>query len=102
MRRALVCLVLVVTVLFAAPAVASAQSSPDDGTGQTTEIDDRATSIIGSPKATGPNNFGGLIVGAVLLGGWTAGGALLLRNGRRRRDAAAAAAAASSGGPVAA
>jgi hypothetical protein len=76
MRRVIAGALLALMLVLASPAVAGAQADAGE------------VSILGSEaerNGEGTNNFGGLIVGTLLLGGWTVGGVLLLRAGKRRR-----------------
>ncbi|HEX7095969.1 MAG TPA: hypothetical protein VF183_08795 [Acidimicrobiales bacterium] len=95
MRRALLVLVaaIVLSLPFAAPALA--QDDPEQPASQpgTTQVESgdespsaRAPSIVPRPDERGRNNFGGIVVAVVLVGGWAAFGAVMFTRARRRRE----------------
>jgi hypothetical protein len=96
-RRALIALVAAVMLSLAVVPASHAVEGPDSGTGvlaqssQQTNEPAGAPSIIPSPNERGENNIGGLIVGAVLLGGWGLLGFALYRQAQRRRATGATA-----------
>ena len=98
MRRALIALVaaIALSVAFVPAAHAfdgSASSSAVRAqSSQQTNEPTGAPSIIPSPNERGENNYGGLIVGVVLLGGWGLLGFGLYRQAQRRRATASTAA----------
>jgi len=96
-RRALIALVAAVVLSFTFVPAAHAIDRPASANGvlaQSTQQTNEPTgspSIIPSPNQRGENNYGGLIVGVVLLGGWVLLGFGLYRQAQRRRATAATA-----------
>jgi len=96
-RRALIALVAAMVLSFTfVPAVHAVDGASGSGVlAQSSEQTNQPTgspSIIPSPNERGENNYGGLIVGVVLLGGWALLGFALYRQAQRRRANASTAA----------
>ena len=104
MRRALLILSTVIALSLVL-AVPNAGALPGNGadvvaqsaqTAQSSQSGDNqsggAPSIVPSPNERGTNNFGGLAVGAILIGGWGLAGYLIYRQAQRRRAAEGASA----------
>ena len=77
----------VLSLAFVPAAHAAGDSVLAQRSQQTTDAGG-SPSIIPSPNERGENNYGGLIVGVVLLGGWALTGYLLYCQAQRRRRAA--------------